>query len=410
MVGTADITMVGIIIMGTNIRAWTPVNVWSAAISRKPRSAKPRQRNRNSQGASRRSKARDRRRVRAVPGGQTPPAVAQRAVLFEEDPNDQQGRRYIGSAIWRTETVSQRPGLTPELAVRADVEIPERRMTVTWSLRRNTDKALPASHTIEFTFNLPADFPGGGIANVPRILMKQDEQARGTPLAGLAVKVTNGFFLIGLSAVDTDVQRNVQLLKDRSWFDIPIVYTNGGRAILAMEKGRPGRPRLRRGLCRLGKGVDHPKKRCLVVCRLRDASAAMAKSARGRTASWAWPRRGPWEPDGVNIVAQLESIANRAEFVFRKMPTATCAGRFLRRPVTLVSPGPTSGSLAFPFCPPSCRDLCPVLSSPSVRRSIAWRRACALRGASRKRQTVDELSDNVQFRSYWAGWYLRGSL
>jgi hypothetical protein len=63
-------------------------------------------------------------------------------------------------------TVSQRPGLTPELAVRADVEIPERRMTVTWSLRRNTDKGLPASHTIEFTFNLPADFPGGGIANV----------------------------------------------------------------------------------------------------------------------------------------------------------------------------------------------------------------------------------------------------
>jgi hypothetical protein len=175
-----------------------------------------------------------------VPGGQTPPAVAQRAVLFEEDPNDQQGRRYIGSAIWRTETVSQRPGLTPELAVRANVEIAERRMTVTWSLRRNIDKAMPASHTIEFTFNLPADFPGGGIANVPGILMKQDEQARGTPLAGLAVKVTNGFFLIGLSADDTDVQRNVQLLKDRSWFDIPIVYTNGSRAILAMEKGPAG--------------------------------------------------------------------------------------------------------------------------------------------------------------------------
>jgi hypothetical protein len=52
--------------------------------------------------------------------------------------------------------------------------------------------------------------------------------------------VTNGFFLIGLSAVDTDVQRNMQLLKERSWFDIPIVYTNGGRAILALEKGTPG--------------------------------------------------------------------------------------------------------------------------------------------------------------------------
>jgi hypothetical protein len=176
----------------------------------------------------------------AAPSAQPPPAVAQRVVLYEEDPNDPSGKRYAGSAIWRTETISPGSGLAPELAVRADIEIPERRMTVTWSLRRNSDQALPASHTIEVMFNLPADFAGGGIANVPGILMKQSEQARGTPLAGLAVKVTNGFFLIGLSAVEADMQRNVQLLKDRPWFDIPIVYTNGGRAILAMEKGPPG--------------------------------------------------------------------------------------------------------------------------------------------------------------------------
>ena len=171
---------------------------------------------------------------------QAVPAVAQRVVLYEEDSNDPQGKRYVGSVIWRTETVSPGPGLAPELAVRADVEIPERHITMTWSLRRNTDPALPASHTIEILFNLPADFPGGGIANVPGILMKQSEQARGTPLAGLAVKVTNGFFLIGLSAVEADQQRNIQLLKERPWFDVPIVYTNGGRAILALEKGTPG--------------------------------------------------------------------------------------------------------------------------------------------------------------------------
>jgi len=168
------------------------------------------------------------------------PAVAQRIVLYEEGPNDRHGRRYVGSAIWHTEIVSLEPGLAPELAVRADLEIPERRMTATWSLRRNSDKALPTSHTIEIMFNLPGDFPDGGIVNVSGILMKQTEEARGTPLSGLAVKVTKGFFLIGLSAVDTDVQRNVQLLKDRSWFDIPIVYTNGGRSILAVEKGLPG--------------------------------------------------------------------------------------------------------------------------------------------------------------------------
>jgi hypothetical protein len=167
-------------------------------------------------------------------------AVAQRVVLYEEDPADPQGKRYVGSAIWRTETITPGPGAAPDLAVRADLEIPERRITMTFSLRRNSDQALPASHTIEITFNLPADFPFGGIANVPGILMKQAEQTRGAPLAGLAVKVTSGFFLVGLSAVEADMQRNLQLLKERAWFDVPIVYNNGRRAILALEKGTPG--------------------------------------------------------------------------------------------------------------------------------------------------------------------------
>ena len=173
-------------------------------------------------------------------GTQQGPAVAQRAVLYEADPNDPQGKRFAGSVVWRTETVSPGPGLAPELVVRADIAIPERHMNVTWSLRRNTDKALPASHTIEVMFNLPSDFPGGGIANVPGILMKDSEEVRGMPLAGLAVKVTNGFFLIGLNAADDDMQRNLQLLKERTWFDVLIVYNNNSRAILTMEKGAPG--------------------------------------------------------------------------------------------------------------------------------------------------------------------------
>ena len=34
--------------------------------------------------------------------------------------------------------------------------------------------------------------------------MKSNEQARGTPLSALAVKVTDGFFLVGLSNVDSE--------------------------------------------------------------------------------------------------------------------------------------------------------------------------------------------------------------
>jgi hypothetical protein len=166
--------------------------------------------------------------------------VAQRVVLYDEDPADPAGKQYVGSVVWRTEQVKASAGQSADIAVRADIDIPDRKFKMTMSFRRNTDASLPASHTAELTFVLPTDFVGGGVANVPGILMKSNEQARGTPLAGLAVKVTDGFFLIGLSNVDADRSRNIQLLKERSWFDVPLVYANQRRAIIAIEKGAPG--------------------------------------------------------------------------------------------------------------------------------------------------------------------------
>jgi hypothetical protein len=166
--------------------------------------------------------------------------VAQRVVLYDEDPSDPKGKQYVGSVIWRTEPIKASGNQKPDVAVRADIEIPDRKFKMTMSFRRNTDSSLPASHTAELTFILPQDFSGGGVGNVPGILMKSNEQARGTPLAGLAVKVTDGFFLVGLSNVDSDRARNLQLLKERSWFDVPLVYVNQRRAIIAIEKGSPG--------------------------------------------------------------------------------------------------------------------------------------------------------------------------
>jgi hypothetical protein len=171
--------------------------------------------------------------------GQPVAPVAQRVVLYDEDPNSPQGKQYVGSVIWRTEPVKVAAGQPPDIGVRADIEIPERKIKMSLSVRRNADASLPASHTAELTFVLPPDF-GTTISNVPGVLMKSNEQARGTPLAGLAVKVTDGFFLVGLSNVEADKARNLQLLKERSWFDIPVVYANQRRAIIAVEKGAPG--------------------------------------------------------------------------------------------------------------------------------------------------------------------------
>ena len=92
---------------------------------------------------------------------------------------------------------------------------------MTWSLRRNTDPALPASHTIEIMFKLPTDFAGGGISNVPGMLMKQAEQTRGVPLAGMAVKVTNG--ILPDRAVRRRGRPRAQhpVAQGAGWFDIP---------------------------------------------------------------------------------------------------------------------------------------------------------------------------------------------
>jgi hypothetical protein len=166
--------------------------------------------------------------------------VAQKVVLYEEDPSNPTGTQYGGAAVWRTEQMASAPGQKPDVVVRAEIEIPEQKLSVRLSLRRNDDKQLPASHTVEIMFTMPPDFAHGGIDKIPGIMMKQGETTRGVALSGVAVKVTNNYFLIGLSSVDADMARNVQLLKERSWFDIPVVYGDGKRALIAIEKGIPG--------------------------------------------------------------------------------------------------------------------------------------------------------------------------
>ncbi len=178
-----------------------------------------------------------------APGPGTVSPVGQRAVLYEENPTtgqqQQQVQTFVGTVVWRTETLSPGPGRPPDVGVRADIDVPDRRLSAVMTIRRNPDPNLPASHTIEIQFNAPND-PFGGVANMPGVRLKTSETAQGAPLAALVVRVTPGFFLVGLSAVDADREQNIQFLRERTWFDIPFVYNNGRRAVLAFEKGTPG--------------------------------------------------------------------------------------------------------------------------------------------------------------------------
>jgi hypothetical protein len=52
--------------------------------------------------------------------------------------------------------------------------------------------------------------------------------------------VKENLFLIGLSNLASDVERNSELIRRRNWVDLPVRFTSGQRAILSFEKGVAG--------------------------------------------------------------------------------------------------------------------------------------------------------------------------
>lgn len=170
-----------------------------------------------------------------------PSEVSQQAVLFVEDTNTPRGKAYYGLTTWHTELVASTSGKAEsEKAIVAQVGIPGPRMSASLILRRITDQSISGSHAIEISFKLPPTSPGGGVNNVPGILMKVSQGKPGAPLVGTIEKTKNSSFLVSLSSDDAERQHNLQLLKDREWLDVAIVYNNGRRAILSLEKGRSG--------------------------------------------------------------------------------------------------------------------------------------------------------------------------
>jgi hypothetical protein len=163
--------------------------------------------------------------------------VSQRAILYDEAPDQKGGAASSGAVVWRTEPVPGKPEL---IQLVGEASIPERGLSATITFTRNTDDTLTASHLIEIKFETTDDFQNGGVANVPGILFKPSEEAGGSALKGMSVKVTKNLFWIGLEKSPADREQNMQAIRTRGWIDLPILYENGRRAVLTIEKGPPG--------------------------------------------------------------------------------------------------------------------------------------------------------------------------
>jgi hypothetical protein len=170
----------------------------------------------------------------ADPAASVDPAVlAGSQSLLLEAPSD--GRSpvvpFSGTVEW-SEGVDEigMPTLVAEAA------IPARNLDVSITIRKNADPSLPASHLMEISFDVPDTFIGGSIGALAGVLLKNEELVPGTELTGAAARVVGNSFLFALSASPTDLTNNLDLLSNRRWIDLAIVYGTGRNAILTLEK------------------------------------------------------------------------------------------------------------------------------------------------------------------------------
>lgn len=182
-----------------------------------------------------------------APANQPPPVTQQTATatngqkvfLYEERLGQTSPSAFQGTVTWSVQEGKGADG-RPEPSVQGLITVPDRGLTATITVSRNSDSSLPASHLIELAFQVPPTFEGGAIDNVQRVALKATEQDRGDALIAVPAKVTDDVYMVALNDFPDARKTNLDLLKSRNWIDIPVVYRNGRRALLTMEKGPTG--------------------------------------------------------------------------------------------------------------------------------------------------------------------------
>jgi hypothetical protein len=162
------------------------------------------------------------------------PAGAEHAALYLEDPTNPRGQQFFGWVTWRVESLPPERGRSRRTGLRADIRIPDR-IDAMLTLRPSPSADASTSHRFEITFSVP---PRGDIASIPGILMKLSERTKGTPLMGRPIQI--GLNSLGVELLEVHRQRNLSLLTEQAWLDIPFVYRDGRRAIVVLEKGATG--------------------------------------------------------------------------------------------------------------------------------------------------------------------------
>jgi hypothetical protein len=153
-----------------------------------------------------------------------------RVILIEEVAQGQQSINVEGVVKWRL-------GKAPDYAIIGEFSIPDRKMKASIVISQNKDKSLPASHLVDIEYEAGASVK---VVQMPGFLMKAGEQTRGQPISAQAQRVTDNLYLIGLSAIEADITRNSELIKEWAYLDFLLEFDTRKRAVLTIEKGTTG--------------------------------------------------------------------------------------------------------------------------------------------------------------------------
>ncbi|MCZ8261274.1 MAG: hypothetical protein O9333_14225 [Beijerinckiaceae bacterium] len=111
-------------------------------------------------------------------------------------------------------------------------------LSIDFSIARNTDAALNASHTVMVIFDGRNGL--GNVFEMSAVEWREREDQVGGVLAGIVVPIQANVFMIGLDKAEAAVSRNLSLLRTQKWMVFEFRLENGRRGAVLVEKSPGG--------------------------------------------------------------------------------------------------------------------------------------------------------------------------
>ena len=141
--------------------------------------------------------------------------------------------QFEGKTVW---SFAPDPSLKGQRSLRAAITFPQAQMAIDFSIARNTDAGISASHTVMVVFETLIE----NVKEMSAVEWRERENQAGTLLAGIVVPIEENVFMIGLDKGEAAVARNMDLMRSQKWMVFEFRLVNGRRGAILVEKGATG--------------------------------------------------------------------------------------------------------------------------------------------------------------------------